>query len=250
MKEKISWFEDEAFWKATRPILFSQARLGNAAHELEQILGLLKLSPGAQVLDLCCGVGRHSLELVRRGFRVTGVDRNTEYLKEAKQRAKAEGLPVGFVRSDMREFRRQGAFDAAINMFTSFGYFKDPREDQRVIRNMYRSLKPGGRLLIETMGKEVLARIFRHRDWYEQSGYLVLEERRVTPDWSRIESRWVLIKGKMRREFTISLRLYSACELRDLLKGVGFRRVEIYGGLSGVPYDHQANRLVAVAKKG
>ncbi len=250
MKKKISWFENEAFWKATRPILFSETRQANATQEAEEIIALLELRPGAWVLDLCCGVGRHSLELARRGFGVTGVDRNTEYLKEAKQRAKAEGLPVGFVRSDMREFCRPGAFDGAINMFTSFGYFQDRRDDQKVAQNLYRSLGPKGILLIETMGKEVLARIFRPRDWYEQSGYLVLEERKVSPDWSRIESRWILIKGTRRQEFTISLRLYSACELRDLLKGVGFRRVEIYGGLSGMPYDHQANRLVIVAKKG
>jgi SAM-dependent methyltransferase len=150
----------------------------------------------------------------------------------------------------MREFCRPGSFDAAINMFTSFGYFQDRRDDQRVARNLARSLGPKGVLVIETMGREVLARIFRPRDWYEQSGYLVLEERKVSPDWSRIESRWILIKGKTRQEFTFSLRLYSAGEIKGLLKGAGFRRVEVFGGLSGAPYDHQANRLVIVAKKG
>lgn len=250
MKTKRSWFENDAFWKATRPILFHRERIESAGREVEQVISLLGLKSGARVLDLCCGVGRHSLELARRGFKVTGVDRNAEYMKEAKQRAREAGLTVELVRRDMRDFCRPETFDAAINMFTSFGYFKDHRDDQRVARAMVRSLKPGGRLLIETMGKEVMARIFRPRDWYEQSGYLVLEERRVTPDWSRIESQWVLIKGTMRREFAISLRLYSACELWDLLRRVGFKKGEFFGSLAGTPYDHQASRLVAVAKKG
>jgi cyclopropane fatty-acyl-phospholipid synthase-like methyltransferase len=250
MSPKTPWFENETFWKATRPLLFSEARKANAAKEAKQIIALLKLRPGAKVLDLCCGIGRHSLELARRGFEVTGVDRNREYLKEAGKQARDEGLRLELVRSDMREFCRPGCFDAAINMYTSFGYFQDSRDDQRVARNLARSLLPKGALLIETMGREVLARIFRPRDWYEQAGYLVLEERKVPKDWSRIQSRWILIKGTRRQEFTFSLRLYSACGIRDLLQGAGFRRVEAYGGLAGAAYDRQAGRLVVVARKG
>ena len=130
---------------------------GCAPSEVEAALKLLGLKPKGRVLDLCCGPGRHSLELARRGFAVVGVDNTAGYIAEAKKRAKSEKLKVEFVKGDMRCFRRLGAFDAVINMFTAFGYFKNPRDDRRVLENIHRSLKPGGKLLMEMLGKEILA---------------------------------------------------------------------------------------------
>jgi len=212
-------------------------------------LALLKLEPGAAVLDLCCGPGRHSLELARRGFKVTGVDRTARFLEEARRRAEAEGLVIEFVQGDMRTFRRPEAFDAVINLFTSFGYFDDPQEDKQVLENVYTSLRPNGKLLLDTMGKEVLARIFRERDWFEQDGALFLEERRLLEGWSRIETRWIIVRDGEQEEFTLKLRLYSGAELRALLREIGFRRVELFGNLDGEPYDQNARRLVALAEK-
>ena len=100
------------------------------------------------MLDLCCGVGRHSLELVRRGFRVTGVDRTQAYLDLVAAAAKREALDLELVRQDMREFHRDESYDGVINLFTSFGYFEDPRDDQRVVDNVYASLRSGGVLVM------------------------------------------------------------------------------------------------------
>jgi hypothetical protein len=99
------------------------------------------------------------------------------------------------------------------------------------------------------MGKEVLARIFRERDWHEENGTIFLEERKLSNGWSWIQNRWIMIKGGERKEFTFSLRLYSGEELSSLLSESGFNSVELFGDLSGMPYDHAANRLVAVAIK-
>jgi SAM-dependent methyltransferase len=145
---------------------------------------------------------------------------------------------------------RPAAFDAAINLFTSFGYFEDPAEDRQVVDNLFRSLRPGGALVMEMMGKEVLARIFRRSDWQElPDGTLYLQERAVTRDWSWIENRWILIKGGQRREFEVGHRLYDGVALKALLLDAGFESVTLYGALAGVPYDTDARRLVAVARK-
>jgi hypothetical protein len=98
-------------------------------------------------------------------------------------------------------------------------------------------------------GKETLARIFQPRGWYEKSGYTVLEDRKLTSDWSGIQNRWIIIKGSRRKEFRFTLRLYSAIELKRLLTDAGFREVDVFGSLDGSPYDHTAQRLVAVACK-
>lgn len=231
------------------PVLFDQKRLERTKEEVDKILSLLKISPPASVLDLCCGPGRHSLELARRGFSVTGVDRTKTYLEKARKLAKKENLKAEFIQKDMRKFCKPDTFDAATNLFTSFGYFENIEDDKKVLRNVYRSLKRGGIFLMDTMGKEVLARIFRERDWYEIDGNVMLEERRVLKDWTWIESRWILLKDAKKLEHKISLRLYSASELRALLKDTGFGAVDIYGDLEGSSYDHTAKRLVLVARK-
>jgi len=88
------WHEEDAFWTELEPILFTEQRIGAAAEQVDQVLTLLDVPPGATVLDLACGVGRHSLELARRGYRVTGVDRTSTYLKKGKERGESEGLSV------------------------------------------------------------------------------------------------------------------------------------------------------------
>ena len=98
------------------------------------------------MLDLCCGPGRFSIELAKRGFRVTGVDRTRFLLGKAKSREKKAGVKVEWVESDMRDFVRPGAFDLALSMFTSFGYFDDKADDLRVLRQVCESLKPGGEI--------------------------------------------------------------------------------------------------------
>jgi len=188
--------------------------------------------------------------LARLGFSVTGVDRTETYLDEARRRAEVEKLEIQFVHGDMRNFCKPNTFDVALNLFTSFGYFEDINDDKKVATNVYHSLKDVGVFLIDTIGKEVLARIFRERDWYEVSGILVLQERKVCKDWSWVENRWIMIKDGTRNEYKLSHRLYSAAELAKLLTDCGFQAIEVYGDLTGAPYDHTAKRLIVVARKG
>lgn len=243
------WHEQDSFWE-TVP-MFSQQLWEIAPKEVDSVVSILGIETGAAVLDLPCGVGRHSLELARRGYRVTGVDRTAAYLCEAGEKAAAEGLELELVQADMREFVRPGAFDAALNLYTSFGYFEDPAEDRRVAENFYRSLKPGGALIMEMMGKEVLARIFLPRDWQElPDGSLFLQERKVTDDWSWMENRWILVKDGQRKEFAVGHRIYDGAGLKALLLDVGFESVTLYGGrIEQSPYDNAAQRLMAVARK-
>jgi len=276
MTHKTEWFDQDRFWHTFAFSLFNARRMQAATEQVSAVVKLLDVKPGAAILDLCCGPGRHSLELARRGFRVTGVDRTALYLKRARQQARSERLDVEFVQKDMRRFRRRQAFDGAINLFTSFGYFRNPADDRKVLANLFASLRPGARLLMDMSSKETLARVFRERDWYEQDGALILEERRLTQDWSWIENRWIVIKDNRRedrgcssvfrpkirgqstsrdsprfsaQEFRFGLRIYSAREMRMLLESVGFNPVHCYGSLRGTPYDHKAERLVVVARK-
>jgi len=231
--------------------MFSEQHWESAPGQVAAVVELLGIEAGAAVLDLPCGVGRHSLELVRRGFRVTGVDRTAAYLETAREKATAEGLGLELIQADMRVFVRPHAFDAAVNLFTSFGYFEDPAEDRQVAENFFRSLRPGGALAMEMMGKEILARIFSPRDWQQLAdGSLFLQERDVARDWTWVCNRWIVVgPDGQRYEYTLGHRLYDGAGLRALLLEAGFASVDLYGSLEGAPYDRGAQRLVAVARK-
>ena len=249
MHETKCWHELDEFWDTVEPVLFCDRRMENAPVEVDKIINLLNMTPGQHVLDLCCGVGRHTLELARRGFRATGLDRTQKYLDRAVSQAQQEGLDVEFIQGDMRTFSDEGRFDVILNYFTSFGYFNEPKDDTLVINNVYRSLKKGGIFLMDMMGKEVLAKVFRERDWREEEGILILEERKIRGNWSIVESRWIMIRGDERKEVTLALRLYSAVELGLMLSNAGFKDVDVYGDIDGNPYDDTAKRLVTVGRK-
>jgi SAM-dependent methyltransferase len=243
MKETADtpWHDQDSFWETFGPLIFNGKVIASASQDVEHAIARLKLEPGAHVCDLCCGVGRHSLELARRGFEVTS--------EEAKRKASTEQLDIEFIHEDARTFRRSGSFDAVINLYTSFGYFEEPSENVAVLDNICASLKPGGKLLMELMGKEVLARIFQERDWRQEEDAILLEERKVGKNWDFIEARWILFKDGKKYEHTIRPRLYCAAELCEMLSGSGFRSIETFGGLDGSPYDQNANRLTVLGCK-
>ena len=230
-----TWHDSDDFWETMAPFMFGEERWDATPAEVDRVISLLDIAPEGAILDLCCGPGRHSLELARRGFRVTGVDRTAAYLEKARQQAESEGLAVEFVQDDMRDFCRPDGFDSIIMMFTSFGYFEEPAENRQVLVNARRSLKSQGTLIIEMMGKEILARIFSERDWHEQDGVIFLQERKISKNWSWMDNRWIKIDDQGRHEFRVSHWIYSAVELSAMLKECGFSSVDVMVTLRALP---------------
>lgn len=244
------WYDDDDFWTAFYPAMFSEARWASAGEEVTAALYLLGIESPAQILDFCCGPGRHAIALASAGHQVTAVDRTGPYLEIGKERAQEAGVEIEFELSDARDFRRISEFDASISLFTSFGYFEDPRDDQKVLSNIHASLKPGGKLLMDMSGKEVIAHAFHPTSWSEpEPGTLVLQERKVRDGWEGIENHWIIVKDGERVEKQFFIRLYSGIELKAMMLSAGFSRVNLYGTLEGDPYDQKARRLVAVGVK-
>lgn len=245
----MDWFEKPDYWARFYDWMFSPERFEQGVTQAADLAQLLGLESGA-ILDLACGPGRHSVPLAKAGFRVTAVDREPFLLEKARDYAAREEAEIAFVEEDMRRFERAEAFDAAINMFSSFGYFEDPEDDLTVLRNAYRSLKPGGRLLLDVRGKEVHAMGLQETVSSElENGDLIVQRTLMNEDWTRAVSKWVYIEGATADTFEFELTLYSGAELRNLLCTAGFPEVQLYGSLGGTPYDHTAKRLIAVASK-
>ena len=249
------WFESEEFWAAYAPLMFNEERWAEVPAVVDALERLLRLRPGAAVLDACCGPGRHSLELAARGYSVTGIDITDAYLEAARESALDLDQHVEFLHADIRSFRRPAAFDVALNLFTSFGYFASEAEDLEALRSLRISLKPGGSLVIETNGKETAARDFVAGERFEREGWRIQTRYAVVGAWEGLLNRWILTRrspddpsATERVDNSFILRLYSGTELRTALLSAGFATVEIYGSLEGAPYDHRAKSLVAVAR--
>jgi SAM-dependent methyltransferase len=257
MAYKKEWFNDNDFWDRYAPIMFDENRLAEAPIVADGVTRLARLNlygnksrrSSPSVVDLCCGFGRITLELARMGFTATGVDLNEKYIRAAKETAAREGLDAAFIRMDVRSFMRKNAFDVAVNLYNSFGYFENPQDDLLMLKNARYSLRKGGALIIDVLGKEIAVRDYTEAEWFERAGYIVLTESNPVDSWTCVRNRWILIKGGKRWEKVFVQRLYSASELRTLLYKAGFATVEIYGDWDESPYDETAKTLIAVGRK-
>jgi len=248
-KRPKEWFDDDALWRETFSYVFAEKRVALAPEVIDKALQLTKLR-GKSALDLGCGTGRFSIALAERGFSVTGVDRTKYLLDKARAKARSMHVTVEWLQEDMRDFVRREAYDFILNMFSSFGYFDDRAEDAQVLANILESLRPGGVFLIDIMGKEILAKIFQPSSAQSlPDGSVLVEQRTVFDDWSRILNEWTVIRNARARKFTFQLNIYSGQELRHEMERAGFVDVKLYGNLDGGPYGPEATRLVAVGRK-
>jgi SAM-dependent methyltransferase len=205
--------------------------------------------PGGDLLDAPCGFGRHSLPLARAGFRVVGVDRAQPLLDEATRRADGERWPK-FVRADYRELPfADASFDGALNLFSSLGYLGD-EEDTRALAEIGRVLRPGGRLVIEIMHRDLLVRRFHEQDWQMLGeGRLLLEQRTFDPASGLAQTTQTLIEPSGERDSrTFSLRVYTATELLAMIERAGFEEAKCHGDLQGGAFGTDT-RLVVVARR-
>jgi len=241
----MQWFENEEFWRTFYPYMFGERQMAAAPGEVERVITLSGVARG-RVLDLCCGPARHSLILAQKGFEVTGVDRSAFLLDKASELTAGAGLEL--VEADMRDFVRPGAFDLALSLFTSFGYFDTREEDLAVLRNVRASLKQDGVFVIDVMSKEFLISQGCATHWEQwPGGEIHVHHYDVSPGWGRLRVQWLLIDGERARRFEFEHNLYSGQELAALLERAGFADVRIFGSLDGTPYDAAATRLVARA---
>lgn len=221
------------------------------ATEVDGLERILHLRKGARVLDLACGGGRHSVELARRGYRVTGYDRSEDLLKAARSAARGARQDVAFVAGDMRDLPYHGAFDAAINMFSSFGYFDAVEDDRKVLAGVARALKVRGKFLMEGFNRESLAYELPQQGWrVGADGSVILQEDSFDLLRGRYDTRQIVIDHEGTREHTGSVRAYTLPELKEMFDAAGLHLHRALGGLDLSPYRARSRRLVLYAVKG
>ncbi|MBO4350244.1 MAG: methyltransferase domain-containing protein [Proteobacteria bacterium] len=224
-----------------------------SAREARFIIDRLGIESGARVLDLCCGFGRHTIELAAKGFDMVGLDLSMVMLKKALADAQAKGQAIKFVHGDMRKLTFKAIFDAIYNVDTSFGYF-DELSNFRVLQGIFNALKPGGVFLIETMNRDFIVDDLPMRLWWKGKECMLLEEIDIDQLSGFLSVQRSFVFDDPKRppwEQKIQIRLYSVTEMRALLMRAGFSVVELSGdySLPGAYFGATSPKNIFVAEK-
>lgn len=218
--------------------------------DVDLVLNNLDLRPESRILDLCCGQGRHVLELARRGFvSAEGFDRSHYLITKARQRSRKLGLGVKFREGDARKLPYAvDSFDTVLIMGNSFGYFETANDDLTVLKGIAHVLKPGGNIFLDLADGEYLRQHFQSRSWeWINSNLFVCRERELSDDGQRLISREVVTdvnKGVITDQFYAE-RLYSAEGIQHLLSEAGFDSIEFCGQLDTATARNQDLGMMA-----
>ena len=218
---------------------------------INSTLNLPQAAEDVRILDLCCGHGRHTIELAAAGYSMVGQDLSATFLDLAKDAAAARNLQIRFVHADMREIPFEGEFDAIINMFTAFGYFDDDTEDQKVLNAVGRALKPGGKFLIDLLNTPRVIRDFRAQSWEELSdGTFVLTQRDYNLlTGNNAELRAYIAPDGRVHEVRLTCRLYFYPELTKMLNHADLTPIQVFGDYDGSEYTWDSRRMIVLAEK-
>jgi len=244
MPEKTTW---ETFFDAHAPIYDENVFTKNTVREVDFLLEELGLPMGGSVLDVGCGTGRHSVELAKRGYVVSGLDLSSEMLSRAKDAADAAGVHVEWIRSDATRFSFPGKFDAAICLcegaFGLLGRADDPIEQPlSILRNVSRSLKPQAKAVCTVLNGAAMLRRYQNSDVAEgRFDPLTLVESSEHPPREGLSPVAVRERGFVPTELVLLFRL------------AGMSVLDIWGGTAGNwwkrPLDLDEIEIMVVARK-
>ena len=231
----------------------------NTSQDIDIVLDILKPDHSHQILDLCCGQGRHCLELYGRGYqKITGLDYSQYLLDLARTRASEQRMDAVFVQGDVRNPPlAPDSFDLIICMGNSFGYFSDDREDSQLIGRITGLLKKGGRLFLDLSDGNALRTCFEARsaEWIDDTT-VVNRERTLDSAGKRLISReivYCLEKGLIADQIYAET-LYSDADIRDMLEKNAFTDVIVHRSASVLSTRNEdlgmlAHRMIITAVK-
>jgi ubiquinone/menaquinone biosynthesis C-methylase UbiE len=219
------------------------------AQEVAGAVALLDLRPGARVLDLCCGQGRHAVPLARAGYQMTGLDHSAYLLNQAQQAEREADTHVDWVRGDMRWLPWHEQFDACLNLFTAFGYFQDEAQNEQVLHEVCRILRPGGRFLLDVSNRDYQLLGLWPKVWRRHGRATILEETDFDPLTGRFTMTFTWAEGANWQSLTHSVRHYTAPELAIMIDRAGMLPIAYYGDFDGSDFGLTSKRLIVIAQK-
>jgi len=243
-QERDDWFK--AAFGRLYPMLYAHRDDGSASAEAAGLVSMLSLQPGRdRLLDVCCGAGRHAAALAEMGFEVAAADLSPFLLDRAMVRDRIRGR---IARADMRALPFRPFFQAAINLFTSFGYFVEDRENERALREMAGVLAPGGRLALDHMNRTRVEQDLVEKDTVRINGCLVHQRRRIEKN-RVIKEVEVVQEAGGTVHLSENVRLYEPAEMEAMFRAAGLGNVRFFGGFDGEPFRGDSARMIAVGTR-
>ncbi len=227
------------------PLLTPERTVG----EIDFVLAQLDLPPGARVLDVGCGAGRHSIELARRGYRVVGIDPAPAMIEAARAAAAEAGVAPDFRQASGETFVADEEFDAAICLFTTLGQISEEGDNSRLVERVYAALRPGGFFVVEVPRRDPTVKNLKPTDRFEGPERYTDVARRYHAEDSSVTEVFDVVSPQETRRFVLRYRLYSREELVALLQEAGFTVLAAYGDYEGTPLSPESPTMLVIARR-
>lgn len=224
--------------------------------EVNGIIKMLQLKPGDKVLDIPCGYGRHCKFFAQKGYKITGVDLSNKLMEIAK--AKYNHPNITYIKGDMTGINLREKFDVCLNLYISFGFYRNNNDNLRVLKNVSRHLKPGGKFLLELVNpfNAVSKERISGSRFEESENYYAIIKKTIEPAtmWENYNLRIIeKASGREIKNMNVGYYLYTIPEITRMAGQAGFKLKKYYGGgyhdFSGKPYQFDSARIIAVFER-
>lgn len=246
MEVQKQWFKDW-FNSPYYHLLYNNRDEKEAGAFIDKLLAYLQPAPGALMLDVACGRGRHAKYLADQGFVVTGIDLSIESINAAKR---LENDHLSFFQHDMRMPFRINYFDVVFNFFTSFGYFETQRDNDNALRTLKNSMKPGGRLVLDYLNSTYVAAHLVPGE-VKEIDHVVFDIRREMEDGRFLKQINIVDQQKpLRTSFTESVKAFTRADFEIMFARQGLHILDIFGDYNFNAYDElRSPRMVIIGEK-
>ena len=235
-----TWFNSPYY-----DILYKDRDQQEADTFIHNLIAFLHPGPNCFMLDIACGKGRHAISLSKMGFTVTGVDLSDKNIKAAQ---KCENKKLSFFIHDMRNPYMVNYYSVIFNLFTSFGYFENARENNDVLKNIYGALKPGGTFVLDFVNINKVAKSLSE---YEEKAIdgVKFQVKKSIKDGFLVKDIHV-IDGAKQLDFKEKVHMFTAPLLKQHLEKQGFEIVKIFGDYNLGEFDlESSDRYILISKK-
>lgn len=199
-----------------------------------------------KILDFCCGSGRLSIELAKRGYNVDGFDLSERLLSIVEDESRKKNLNLNLEVCDMRKFNRITHYDLTINFFTSFGYF-DAVENNKVISNMCNSIQNNGWLVFDFFNSTYVQNTLVEKDERIENDLRIIQKRWI--EGERINKEIIIRKNGDSNKFFESVQMYSSEELINMFENSGMKIQKVFGDYKGSEFSNESPRTIIFAQK-
>lgn len=256
MKKIQPWFKE---WFNTQEYLdlYKHRDETDAAKIIKLLFKNISLPKGAKILDLACGNGRHSVLFAKKGYNVTGIDLSGYLISKAEERRKKEYLKYSrrlkFEIGDMRHIRHKNEFNLVVNLFSSFGYFDNEKDNFDVVKSIGRALVRGGYFLLDFLNGSYLLKNLVPYNVKRERGKTIIQIRNFVNGF--VEKNIIIIKNNTGKSPIVNrykekIRLYSIGDFRKMFSKNGLKVLEEFGSYSGNRYNKEkSERLIILAQK-